>query len=154
VSPKDLLNRWIVPLEKRVDYLTLHTGKKIEIPFDMLVIFSTNLDPADLVDEAFLRRIRYKIGIEAPSVEQYDEIFRRLCARKNIEYRPEAIQHLLLIYRRKRLPLRSCHPRDILEQLVDTARFLGQQPALTPQLLEMACESYFVTLDPSGAPKD
>src|SRR5438874_2239397 len=82
VSPKDLLNRWIVPLEKRVDYLTLHTGKKIEIPFDMLIIFSTNLDPADLVDEAFLRRIRYKIGIEAPSVEQYDEIFKRICTRR------------------------------------------------------------------------
>src|SRR5437879_1853403 len=79
VTPKDLLNRWIVPLEKRVDYLTLHTGKKIEIPFDMLIIFSTNLDPADLVDEAFLRRIRYKIGIDAPSVEQYDEIFKRIC---------------------------------------------------------------------------
>jgi predicted ATPase with chaperone activity len=154
VSPKDLLNRWIVPLEKRVDYLTLHTGKKIEIPFDMLIIFSTNLDPADLVDEAFLRRIRYKIGIEAPTVGQYEEIFKRLCARKNIEYRAEAMSHILAIYRKKNIELRSCHPRDILEQLVDTARFLGQPPALTPQLLDMACESYFVTLDPAGAPKD
>src|SRR5438309_4952242 len=93
VSPKDLLNRWIVPLEKRVDYLTLHTGKKIEIPFDMLIIFSTNLDPADLVDEAFLRRIRYKIGIEAPSEEQYDEIFKRMCARKGIEYKTRSEEH-------------------------------------------------------------
>src|SRR5438445_313852 len=153
VSPKDLLNRWIVPLEKRVDYLTLHTGKKIEIPFDMLMIFSTNLDPADLVDEAFLRRIRYKIGIEAPSVEQYDEIFKRMCARKNIEYRAEAMSQILAIYRKKNIGLRSCHPRDILEQIIDTSRFLGQQPSLTPQLLDMACNSYFVTLDPSGAPK-
>jgi predicted ATPase with chaperone activity len=154
VSPKDLLNRWIVPLEKRVDYLTLHTGKKIEIPFDMLIIFSTNLDPADLVDEAFLRRIRYKIGIEAPTVAQYEEIFKRMCARKNIEYRAESMSQILSIYRAKNIGLRSCHPRDIIEQLIDTARFLGQPPALTSQLVEMACESYFVSLDPSGSPRD
>ncbi|MEK7861935.1 MAG: ATP-binding protein, partial [Chloroflexota bacterium] len=154
VSPKDLLNRWIVPLEKRVDYLTLHTGKKIEIPFDMLIIFSTNLDPADLVDEAFLRRIRYKIGIEAPTVEQYEEIFKRMCARKNVEYRAEALSQILAIYRKKNLGLRSCHPRDLLEQLIDTARFLGQPPALSQQLIDMACNSYFVSLDPSGAAKE
>jgi predicted ATPase with chaperone activity len=152
VSPKDLLNRWIVPLEKRVDYLTLHTGKKIEIPFDMLIIFSTNLDPADLVDEAFLRRIRYKIGIEAPSVEQYDEIFKRICARKGVEYKTEAMSQILAHYRKKNLGLRSCHPRDIVEQLIDTARFLGRPAQLTPDLIDMACESYFVSLDPSGMP--
>jgi predicted ATPase with chaperone activity len=152
VSPKDLLNRWIVPLEKRVDYLTLHTGKKIEIPFDMLIIFSTNLDPADLVDEAFLRRIRYKIGIEAPSVEQYDEIFKRICTRKGIEYKTEAMSQILAHYRKKNLGLRSCHPRDIVEQLIDTARFLGRPAQLTPDLIEMACDSYFVSLDPSGSP--
>src|SRR6266851_39085 len=153
VSPKDLLNRWIVPLEKRVDYLTLHTGKKMEIPFDMLIIFSTNLDPADLVDEAFLRRIRYKIGIEAPTVEQYEEIFKRMCARKQIEYKSEALSQILAHYRRKNLGLRSCHPRDILEQLTDTARFLGRPAQLTPDLIDMACESYFVSLDPSGSPQ-
>jgi len=153
VSPKDLLNRWIVPLEKRVDYLTLHTGKKIEIPFDMLIVFSTNLDPADLVDEAFLRRIRYKIGIEAPTVAQYEEIFKRMCARKNVEYRADALSQILAHYRRKNLGLRSCHPRDILEQLHDTARFLGRPPELTPDLIEMACDSYFVSLDPSGSPQ-
>src|SRR5438034_95138 len=152
VSPKDLLNRWIVPLEKRVDYLTLHTGKKIEIPFDMLIIFSTNLDPADLVDEAFLRRIRYKIGIEAPSVEQYDEIFKRICTRKNIDYKTEAMSQILAHYRKKNLGLRSCHPRDIGEQLIDTARFLGRPAQLTPDLIEMACDSYFVSLDPGGNP--
>ncbi len=153
VSPKDLLNRWIVPLEKRVDYLTLHTGKKLEIPFDMLIIFSTNLDPADLVDEAFLRRIRYKIGIEAPTVAQYEEIFKRMCERKQIEYRSEALSQILAHYRRKNLGLRSCHPRDILEQLSDTARFLGRPAQLTPDLIDMACESYFVSLDPSGSPQ-
>ena len=153
VSPKDLLNRWIVPLEKRVDYLTLHTGKKLEIPFDMLIIFSTNLDPADLVDEAFLRRIRYKIGIEAPTVAQYEEIFKRMCAHKQIEYRADAMSQILAHYRRKNLGLRSCHPRDILEQLTDTARFLGRPAQLTPDLIDMACESYFVSLDPSGSPQ-
>jgi len=153
VSPRDLLNRWIVPLEKRVDYLTLHTGKKIEIPFDMLIIFSTNLDPADLVDEAFLRRIRYKIGIEAPSVEQYEEIFKRLCARKSIEYRAEALSQILAFYRKKNLQLRSCHPRDLLEQLTDAANFFGRPPQLAPDLIDMACESYFVSLDASGAAK-
>ena len=153
VSPKDLLNRWIVPLEKRIDYLTLHTGKKIEIPFDMLIVFSTNLDPADLVDEAFLRRIRYKIGIEAPTVAQYEEIFKRMCAHKEIEYRAEALSQILAHYRRKNLGLRSCHPRDILEQLHDTARFLGRPAELTPDLIEMACDSYFVSLDPSGSPQ-
>ncbi len=153
VSPKDLLNRWIVPLEKRVDYLTLHTGKKIEIPFDMLIVFSTNLDPADLVDEAFLRRIRYKIGIEAPTVAQYEEIFKRMCARKGIEYRADALSQILAHYRRKNLGLRSCHPRDILEQLHDTARFLGRPAQLSPDLIDMACDSYFVSLDPSGSPQ-
>jgi predicted ATPase with chaperone activity len=153
VSPKDLLNRWIVPLEKRVDYLTLHTGKKIEIPFDMLIVFSTNLDPGDLVDEAFLRRIRYKIGIEAPTVEQYEEIFKRMCNRKGIEYRADAMSQILAHYRRKNLGLRSCHPRDLIEQLSDTARFLGRPVALTSDLIDMACESYFVSLDPSGSPQ-
>src|SRR5437870_3810291 len=152
VSPKELLNRWIVPLEKRVDYLTLHTGKKIEIPFDLLIIFSTNLDPADLVDEAFLRRIRYKIGIEAPSVEQYDEIFKRICTRKGIDYKTEAMSQILAHYRKKNLGLRSCHPRDIVEQLIDTARFLGRPAQLTPDLIELSCDRYFFSLDPIGNP--
>ncbi|MBU6423380.1 MAG: ATP-binding protein [Chloroflexi bacterium] len=152
VSPRDLLNRWIVPLEKRVDYLTLHTGKKIEIPFDMLIVFSTNLDPADLVDEAFLRRIRYKIGIGSPTVEQYEEILRRLCARKQIEYRAEALSQILAYYRKKKIELRSCHPRDVLDQIIDTARFLQRTPALEPDLVDMACESYFVSLNSDGVP--
>jgi predicted ATPase with chaperone activity len=153
VSPRDLLNRWIVPLEKRVDYLTLHTGKKIEIPFDMLIVFSTNLDPADLVDEAFLRRIRYKIGIASPTVEQYEEILKRLCARKQIDYSAAALSQILAFYRKKGIELRSCHPRDILDQVVDTARFLQRKPALDPDLLEMACESYFVKLNAEGVPQ-
>jgi predicted ATPase with chaperone activity len=152
VSPRDLLNRWIVPLEKRIDYLTLKTGKKIEIPFDMLIVFSTNLDPADLVDEAFLRRIRYKIGIVSPTVEQYEEILKRLCARKQIEYHADALSQILAYYRKKGLELRSCHPRDILDQVIDTARFLQRKPALDADLVDMACESYFVSLNAEGVP--
>lgn len=152
VTPKDLLNRWIVPLEKRVDYLTLHTGKKVEIPFDLLIVFSTNLDPADLVDEAFLRRIRYKIGIGSPTVDQYEEIFKRLCARKGIQYHADAVSQILAFYRKRGLELRSCHPRDILEQVVDTARYLQRKPALEPDLIELACDSYFVSLGPEGVP--
>ncbi len=152
VSPRDLLNRWIVPLEKRVDFLTLHTGKKLEIPFDMLILFSTNLDPADLVDEAFLRRIRYKIGIESPTFEQYEEIFRRMCQHKNIPYKQEALAQIFGYYRSNNIGMRSCHPRDILEQLVDTARFLGRQPELAQDLIDMACHSYFVSLDSTGVP--
>src|SRR5687767_4247163 len=154
VSPRDLLNRWIVPLEKRVDYLTLHTGKKVEIPFDMLIVFATNLDPSDLVDEAFLRRIRYKIGVESPAVGQYEEIFRRMCNRKGIEFRAEALAQILAYYKAKKIDMRSCHPRDIIEQLIDTARFLGRPAQLTPDLIDMACESYFVSLDPSGSPRE
>jgi predicted ATPase with chaperone activity len=152
VSPRDLLNRWIVPLEKRVDYLTLHTGKKVEIPFDMLIVFATNLDPSDLVDEAFLRRIRYKIGVESPGVEQYEEIFRRMCNRKGIEFRAEGLAQILAYYKAKKIDMRSCHPRDIIEQLIDTARFLGKPPSLATDLLELACESYFVSLDHTGNP--
>lgn len=146
VSPRDLLNRWIVPLEKRVDYLTLKTGKKIEIPFDMLIIFSTNLDPKDLVDEAFLRRIRYKIAINSPSEPQFEEIFKRVCAGRRIEYTPEGFQRFLAYYKANGLELRACHPRDLLDQLGDAARFFNRPPALEPQLIDMACESYFVRL--------
>src|SRR5512142_838905 len=91
VRPRDLLNRWIMPLEKRVDFLTLVTGRKIEVPFDTLVVFATNLAPADLVDEAFLRRIRYKIHVTDPTWEEYREIFRRECRERGVPYESHAI---------------------------------------------------------------
>ena len=102
VRPRDLLNRWIVPLENRVDYLTLHTGRKIEIPFDVLVVFSTNLPPRDLVDEAFLRRLRHKIEISDPSYEDYREIFKRVSQQKGIPYSDQALAYLLQEYYIKR----------------------------------------------------
>lgn len=147
MRPQDLLNRWIVPLEKRIDYLTLHTGKKIDIPFDQLIIFSTNLDPKDLVDEAFLRRIRYKIEVENPTPTQYREILRRVCKAKNVPYSDEGLRYLLTEqYARRGLELRSVHPRDLIDQLVDTARFLNTKPTMSRELLEAACRSYFVEL--------
>jgi SpoVK/Ycf46/Vps4 family AAA+-type ATPase len=145
VRPKDLLNRWIVPLEKRVDYLTLHTGKKFEIPFDVLIIFSTNMRPQDLVDEAFFRRIRYKIHFSNPTMDEYKEIFRNYCRGKNVVYNPMIVDYVQNeFYRKYNLELRCCHPRDIIEQVIDIARYLNTPPALSKELIDAACNSYFV----------
>ncbi len=145
VRPKDLLNRWIVPLEKRVDYLTLHTGKKFEIPFDTLIIFSTNLKPQELVDEAFFRRIRYKVHFENPTLEEFKEIFKNYCRGKNIVYNPIIVDYMQTEYYQKyNVEIRRCHPRDIIEQVIDIARYLNTPAALTKELIDGACNSYFV----------
>ena len=147
IRPRDLLNRWIVPLEKRFDYLTLQTGGTIEIPFDMLIIFATNLEPRDLVDEAFLRRIRHKIEIKNPTFEEYREIFQRVAHSKSIPYDEQTLTFLLQEYYIKpNRALRSCHPRDILDQLTDIARFQSAPLQLTKELIDQACLSYFVDL--------
>ncbi|MBN1178462.1 MAG: AAA family ATPase [Anaerolineae bacterium] len=147
VRPRDLLNRWIVPLEKRVDYLTLHTGRKIEVPFDVLIVFSTNLEPKDLVDEAFLRRIRHKIEVTNPTYEEFREIFRRICTSRNIPYDDRGLAYLLQEhYVARKREMRSCHPRDIVDQLTDIARYLNVQPVLSKDLIDRACEAYFVEL--------
>jgi predicted ATPase with chaperone activity len=147
VRPRDLLNRWIVPLEKRVDFLTLHTGGKIEIPFDVLIVFATNLAPTDLVDEAFLRRIRHKIEVRDPSFEEYREIFKRICAHKGVPYDDKALAYLLQEhYIKPKVPLRACHPRDIIDQLVDIARYQNRPAVLSKDLIDNACEAYFVEL--------
>jgi len=147
VRPRDLLNRWIVPLEKRIDYLTLHTGRKMEVPFDVLIVFATNLAPKDLVDEAFLRRIRHKIEIQNPSFDEYREIFRRVCGSRGVPYDDEGLRYLLQEhYVKPRRSLRSCHPRDIVEQLTDIARYLNVSPSLSRDLIDRACSAYFVEL--------
>src|SRR5690606_22447941 len=147
VHPRELLNRWIVPLEKRLDYLTLHTGKKIEIPFDELVVFSTNLEPKDLVDEAFLRRIQNKIHIGNPTLDQYREIFRRTCEQLNIPFDQNALVYLLREYYVKpKRPLRACHPRDILRTLTGIARYLDVPAVFSTELLDKACPTYFVEM--------
>ncbi len=147
VRPRDLLNRWVVPLEKRYDYLTLHTGQKIEVPFEVLIVFSTNLEPRDLVDEAFLRRIRHKIDIIDPSFEEFREIFRRECKLHQIPFDESGLGYLLSEhYIKPDKPIRACHPRDLLDEIVDISRYKGIQPALTHQLIDMACRAYFVEL--------
>lgn len=147
ISPRALLNRWIVPLEKGVDYLNLHSGQTLSIPFDQLLVFSTNLEPSSLVDEAFLRRIRYKIHVPNPKPEEFEYIFQRVCAQKNIPYEPSAFKQLERFYKETGLPQRACHARDLIDQLIDIARFQGIEPALSPDLLDLACQSYFVRLD-------
>ena len=147
VRPRDLLNRWIVPLENKLDFLTLHNGRKIEIPFEVLVVFSTNLPPRDLVDEAFLRRIRHKIEIVDPTYEEFKEIFRRMADYKKIAFDEKGLAYLLQEwYIKRNRKLRANHPRDILEQMLDIASYLNVEPAMSKDLLDRACESYFVEL--------
>jgi predicted ATPase with chaperone activity len=147
VRPRDLLNRWVVPLEKRYDYLTLHTGQKIEVPFQVLIVFSTNLEPRDLVDEAFLRRIRHKIDIVNPTFDEFREIFRRECRIRNIPFDENGLGFLLNEYYIKPdRPVRACHPRDLLDEIVDISRYKGISPVLSQDLIRMACRAYFVEL--------
>ena len=147
VRPRDLLNRWIVPLENRLDFLTLHTGRKIEVPFDVLVVFSTNLPPRDLVDEAFLRRLRHKIEINDPNYEEYREIFRRIAAAKGVQYHDSGLAYLLQEWYIKRgRKLRASHPRDLCDQILDISRYLAVEPAMTRDLLDRAAAAYFVEI--------
>ena len=151
-SPRDLLNRWIVPLESRVDFLALQTGQKFDFPFMTLMVFATNIKPQDLVDEAFLRRIHYKIFAESPSRAEFFEIFENCCRENGIEYRAEVVENLLVgYYRPRQIQLRGCHPRDLINQAVYLAEYLGQPAALTPEVMELACASYFVD-DRESAP--
>ena len=145
IRPRDLLNRWIVPLESRVDYLTLHTGKKFQLPFDVLIVFATNLNPESLADEAFLRRIPYKIFAKNPTVEEYARIFEMNCRRRQLPFDPVVIQYLQRrVYESRGIEMRACHPRDLVEQVVDLSRYQGREPALSRELIDAACESYFV----------
>lgn len=147
VRPRDLLNRWVVPLEKRYDYLTLHTGQKIEVPFQVLIAFSTNLEPSDLVDEAFLRRIRHKIYVGDPSFDSFREIFKRECARYDIPFDKEGLAYLLhKYYVKPGNPLRACHPRDLVEEILDISRYLDVPATLSKDLIDRACRAYFVKL--------
>ncbi len=147
VRPRDLLNRWIVPLENRVDYLTLHNGRKVEVPFDVLVVFSTNLPPKDLVDEAFLRRLRHKIEIGDPSYEEYREIFRRVAADKKVQYDDKGLAYLLQEwYIKRNRKLRASHPRDLCDQILDIASYLSVQPIMSRDMIDRAAQAYFVEL--------
>jgi predicted ATPase with chaperone activity len=147
VRPRDLLNRWIVPLENRVDYLTLHNGRKVEVPFDVLIVFSTNLPPKDLVDEAFLRRLRHKIEIGDPSFESYREIFKRVAEAKKVEYNDQGLAYLLQEwYIKRNRKLRASHPRDLCDQILDISSYLSVPPVMNREMIDRAASAYFVDL--------
>ncbi len=144
-SPRELLNRWIVPLESRVDVLTLQSGQKFELPFLSLVVFATNLRPADLVDEAFLRRIQYKICAQNPTVEEFAAIFEHCCRERAIGFDRRLVDRLLTTRLSPReIPLRGCQPRDLIQQALALAEYLGRPRQLSDELLDAACDSYFV----------
>jgi predicted ATPase with chaperone activity len=148
IQPQELLNRWIVPMEQGVDHLSMHTGDSLELPFDVLLIFSSNIPPGKLGDEAFFRRIRHKVEVSNPSEEDYLEILRRVCADKDVAFTSEGAGYLLQMYRSTPArPPKACHPRDLVDLLLDITKFYGKEPTLTPEWLDLACASYFVELE-------
>ena len=145
VAPRDLMNRWVVPLDRRKDYLSLRTGHKFAVPFDVVVVFSTNLRPADLVDDAFLRRIGYKIYLGAMSEDEYRTIFQDVCRELGIAYAEDKFQYLLREHHdRENVPRLACYPRDILSQLRDFAIYDGGTPQLSADTLDRAWHNYFI----------
>jgi predicted ATPase with chaperone activity len=147
ISPIDLLNRWILPLEKRIDFLTLSNGIKFQVPFDELLIFCTNIDPKDLLDEAFLRRIPYKVKLKDPSEEKFRHIMKFMAPKYDIEYDDDAVDYLIDNYFRGKRPFRSCHPRDILEQIVNASAYQRTQPRFTKELIKLAAFNYFAAME-------
>jgi MoxR-like ATPase len=145
VAPQDLLNRWIVPLERRVDYLALHTGKKIEVPFEQLVVFSTNLDEKDLADQAFLRRMGYRARVEPPTPEAYSAIFWHQARNRGIAVEQPVLDHILSKYRFERRQMKGCEPRDLLDRATDICLFEKHSLKLTPQIVDVAWRNYFGT---------
>jgi len=145
IDPQQLLNRWIVNLDRKIDFMSLHTGMKFEIPFDQLVIFSTNIEPKTLVDEAFLRRIRYKIKIDHPSEDEYEKIFRRVCESNEVPFKRDVFEYLIKnYYKRLGVRLNACHPRDIISHVVDDSRYYNHAPELTKEAIDDAWANYFV----------
>ncbi len=143
VSPRELLNRWIVPLESEFDFISLVTGKKLRIPFDVFVVFATNLDPESLVDDAFLRRVRYKLEVGRPTWEQYRTIFEMACASHDIPFSEEGFAYLKRLYERDRRPIAACEPRNLLDAIRSLGEYFERDPALTPEFIDRAYRSYF-----------
>ncbi len=144
MSPRDLLNRWIVPLDRRVDYLTLRYGVKFQIPFELMVVFSTNLEPSDLADEAFLRRIHNKIYVEAVDASSFDQIFNRVVQSRSIQAEPDSAEYLRkLCLREGRTELRACYPADICNILLSIGRYEGRGPIMSKAEMERAASLYF-----------
>ena len=146
VSPQDLMNRWIVPLDRHVDYFALHTGKKFQVPFDVIIVFSSNLQPSKLADEAFLRRLGYKIFVGPLPETDYRRIFMQVCEANGISFDEDGYRYLVQeLHPQNAKPLLACLPRDILCQLRDFARFNGRPPALSQELLDWAWHNYFAS---------
>jgi len=145
VQPHELLNRWILPLERRVDFLSLHSGKKIEVPFEQLVIFSTNLEERDLVDEAFLRRMGYRARIDPPTSAAFIEIFKRTAAARGVAIDDQCVSHILHKYAAERRVMKGCEPRDLLNKVKDICTFDGMSLKLSTELVDLAWGNYFGT---------
>jgi hypothetical protein len=146
VRPMDLLNRWIVPLEKKYDYLTTVNGTKMEVPFDEILIFSTNLDPNQLADEAFLRRIKFKIEVRDPDEAQYRKIWELVCKGKRVEHDSSGVDYLIdKWYRPHNRPFRMCQPRDLLDQMMSIAKYNMERVNFSPDLIDSACATYFIS---------
>ncbi len=143
VEPRDLFNRWIIPLENRVDYLTLHNGKKIQVPFEQLLIFASNLASTDFAEEAFLRRLGYRLAVESPSPETYGRIFGKYVEACRLRYDPRLLDMLLARYTHEQREMRSCQPRDLIERCRDICRYENRPFVLTKELLERAWIYYF-----------
>lgn len=143
VDPHDLLNRWIVPLEGKVDYLTLHTGKKLEVPFEQLLIFATNLDPSDLVDDAFLRRMGYRLYVNPPDKEMYEKNFQQCVAANGFPYEREHLDFIFRLYDADKRPLRACEPRDLMLRCADHCKYESLPMTLSSQIITTAWKNYF-----------
>jgi energy-coupling factor transporter ATP-binding protein EcfA2 len=143
-TPGELMNRWIVPMDRRLDYLTLQNGYKFPVPFDMAVVFSSNLTPDALDDAAFLRRLGYKIHVGPLNAAQYESVFRQQCVALGIAWQAESFRYLRdQLHARQQQPLMACHPRDLLGQVCDLARYEGRSPQLSPEVLDWAWKNYF-----------
>jgi len=147
MNPFELLNRWIVPLEKRYDFLALANGMKIQVPFDQLLIFATNLEPRELVDEAFLRRIPYKINVLDPSEQEYRKLFRMMCQQLQIEHKEDVLDYLIEEhYRKVDRPFRCCQPRDLLTLIKSGCQYQNKPLALTRENIDFAVNIYFTVM--------
>jgi predicted ATPase with chaperone activity len=145
VRASELLDRWVVPLDRRIDFLTLRNGKKIEVPFDVMVVFATNLNPADVVEAAFLRRVQTKIKLDPVNREAFHEIFRRVCVYNQLEYQSAVVDSVIAALEQAGEPLRPCYPRDLVNQVCWAAKYESQTPRLDIPSLQRALSSYFLS---------
>lgn len=146
MRPSELLNRWVVPLDRHIDFLTMTGGRKVQIPFDLVVVFATNLDPAKMVDEAFLRRIQTKIKVDFVTPEQFHDIFFMVCDEFGVGYERKVVDQLLQMLKDElKQPLRGCFPRDLVQQVIWAAKYNGSKPALTEESIRTACRTYFLS---------